>query len=138
VRLEELRAFMAELVHAKNLRDAAALVGLGHEALRKFVLGKTKRPHDRSIKAMAQVYLDRQKVVAAEREALPTAGQLKLVLPRGEDAGSEAVREVFDALREAKRSSATADALEQWLLRRLREEYAVEPNWGARPKRSRQ
>lgn len=128
---------MAELVDAMNLRDAAALVGLGHEALRKFVIGETKRPHARSIKAMAQVYLDRQKIIAAEREALPTAGQLKLVLPRGIEAGSDAIREVFDRLREAKRSSATVDALEQWLLRRLREEYAVEPNWGARPKRSR-
>ncbi len=129
---------MAEFVVATNLRDAAAVVGLGHEALRKFTIGKTKRPHDRSLKAMAQLFLERQKVTAAEREALPTAGQLKLVLPRGLDAASDAIRDVFGALREAKRFSANAKALEEWLNRRLREEYAAEPNWGARPKRSRQ
>lgn len=129
---------MAELAHATNLRDAGALVGLGHEALRKFILGRTRRPHDRSLKAMAQLYMEHQKLLAAEREALPTAGQLKLVLPRGYDAAADAIREVFDALRDAKRHSGTAEALEQWLGRRLREEYAVEPNWGSRPKRSRE
>jgi hypothetical protein len=86
---------------------------------------------------MAQLYLEHQKVAAAEREALPTAGQLKLVLPRGLEAADEAIREIFDALRETKRHTGNAEALEQWLGRRLREEYAVEPHWGSRPKRSR-
>ena len=128
---------MAELAHATNLRDAGALVGLGHEALRKFVLGRTQRPHDRSVKAMAQLYLERQKVVAAERESVPTAGQLKLVLPRGLDAALEAVEQAFAPLRGTRAYSGTAEALEQWLVRRLREEYSVEPGWGSRPKRSR-
>jgi hypothetical protein len=108
VRLDELRAFMAELAHVTNLRDAGALVGMGHEALRKFVLGRTKRPHDRNLKAIAELYLEHQKMAVAEREALPTAGQLKLVLPRGLDAAADAIREVFDALRETKRYSGSA------------------------------
>lgn len=137
MRLEDLRRFMAEVAHDTNLRDAGARVGIGHEALRKFVTGVTERPHERTRKAMARLYLERQKVLAAEREAFPTAGQLKLVLPRGLEPALDAVREVFDVLREARRTSSTSDALEQWLGRRLREEYAVEPGWGARPKRSR-
>jgi hypothetical protein len=137
VRLEELRAFMAELTHSMNLRDAGALVGLGHEALRKFIRGTTKRPHDRTVKAMALLYLERQKVVAAERDAHPTAGQLRLVLPRGLEPALETVSGLFDTLRDARRYNATAEALEQWLERRLREEYSAEPGWGSRPKRSR-
>jgi hypothetical protein len=133
VRLEDLRTFMAEVADATNLRDAGARVGLGHEALRKFIIGETERPHTRTLKAMAELYLEHQKLAAAERESIPTAGQLKLVLPRGLEAGIQAVEEVFAT----RPSSGPAKALEQWLVRRLREEYSVEPGWGARKKRGR-
>ena len=137
MRLDDLRRFMAEVAHDTNLRDAGALVGLGHEALRKFVTGLTERPHERTRKAMAELYLERQKVIAAERGGHPTAGQLKMVLPRGAEPAAEAVRRVFDDLREAKHHSTTAAALEKWLQARLREEYSAEPGWAPRKKRSR-
>ena len=128
---------MAQLVLDTSLRDVAARVGLGHEAMRKFVNGTTERPHQRSLRAMGVLYNERQALQARERTTTPTAGQLKLLLPRGvEEAGAE-VRAVFDAIRGTRKASPLADDLEQWLLRRLREEYAVEPHWGPPRKRSR-
>ncbi len=135
--LETLRAYMEQLVLATSLRDAAALVGLGHEALRKFINGTTGRPHQRSLRAMGQLYNERQALQARERTTTPTAGQLKLLLPRGlQDAGA-AVQEVFDAIRGTRKAGAYADDLERFLLRRLEEEYAVEPSWAPARKRSR-
>jgi len=128
---------MEQLVLATSLRDVAAKVGLGHEALRKFVNGTTERPHQRSLRAMGLLFNERQALQVRERPATPTAGQLKLLLPRGEQEAGAAIAEVFDAIRGTRKASALADDLEQWLMRRLREEYAVEPNWGPTRKRSR-
>jgi hypothetical protein len=137
VPLETLRAFMGQLVLDTSLRDVAARVGLGHEAMRKFVNGTTERPHQRSLRAMGQLYHERQALQARERATVPTAGQLKLLLPRGLDDATAEVQAVFDAIRGTRKASALADDLEQWLLRRLREEYADESGWGATRKRSR-
>ena len=128
---------MGQLVLDTSLRDVAARVGLGHEAMRKFVNGTTERPHQRSLRAMGQLYNERQALRARERATAPTAGQLKLLLPRGLDEASAVVREVFDAIRGTRKAGAHADDLEQFLLRRLEEEYAVEPNWAPARKRSR-
>lgn len=135
--LETLRAFMGQLVLDTSLRDVAARVGLGHEALRKFVNGTTERPHQRSLRAMGQLYHERQALQARERATVPTAGQLKLLLPRGEEEAAAEIRGVFDAIRGTRKASQVADDLEQWLLRRLREEHAAESSWGPPRKRSR-
>jgi hypothetical protein len=137
VPIETLRAFMGQLVLDTSLRDVAARVGLGHEAMRKFVNGTTERPHQRSLRAMGQLYNERQALQARERATTPTAGQLKLLLPRGLDEASAEVQAVFDSIRGTRRASPLADDLEQWLLRRLREEYAAESSWGPARKRSR-
>ena len=128
---------MDQLVLATSLRDVAALVGLGHEALRKFINGTTERPHARSLRAMGQLYNERQALQAKERATTPTAGQLKLLLPRGLPDASAAVQEVFDAIRGTRKAGAYADDMERFLLRRLEEEYFEEPNWGSARKRSR-
>lgn len=128
---------MGQLVLDTSLREVAARVGLGHEAMRKFVNGTTERPHQRSLRAMGQLYHERQALQARERATVPTAGQLKLLLPRGEEEAATAVRTVFDAIRGTRKASQVADDLEQWVLRRLREEYAAESNWGPPRKRSR-
>lgn len=128
---------MGQLVLDTSLRDVAALVGLGHEALRKFVNGTTERPHQRSLRAMGLLYNERQTLQARERATVPTAGQLKLLLPRGLQDASTAVREVFDAIRGTRKAGAYADDMESFLLRRLEEEYAVENDWSATRKRSR-
>jgi hypothetical protein len=136
VPIETLRAFMEQLVLATSLRDVAALVGLGHEALRKFVNGTTERPHQRSLRAMGQLYNERQ-AQAKERGTTPTAGQLKLLLPRGLPDASAAVTEVFDAIRGTRKAGPYAEEMERFLLRRLEEEYAAQPNWAPTRKRSR-
>lgn len=128
---------MHQLVLDTSLREAAARVGLGHEALRKFVNGTTERPHQRSLRAMGGLFNEHQALRARERPAIPTAGQLKLLLPRGEEEAAAQIRAVFDVIRGSRRTPALADDLEQWLLRRLREEYGVEPHWGPSRKRSR-
>ena len=128
---------MGQLVLDTSLRDVAALVGLGHEALRKFINGTTERPHQRSLRAMGQLYNERQALQAKERTTAPTAGQLKLLLPRGLQDASAAVQEVFDAIRGSRKAGAYADDMERFLLRRLEEEYFEEPNWGPPRKRSR-
>ena len=135
--IETLRTFMGQLVLDTSLRDVAARVGLGHEAMRKFVNGTTERPHQRSLRAMGQLYHERQALHARERAAAPSAGQLKLLLPRGLEEASAEVKSVFDTIRGTRKAPPIADDLEQWLLRRLREEYAVEPSWGPSRKRSR-
>lgn len=135
--IETLREFMQQVVLDTSLREAAALVGLGHEALRKFVNGITERPHQRSLRAMGQLYQERQALRARERATTPTAGQLKLLLPRGLEPASAEIRAIFEPTRDSRRVSASARNVEAWLLRRLREEYAVEPHWGPARKRSR-
>jgi hypothetical protein len=134
VPIETLRAFMDQLVLDTSLRDVAALVGLGHEALRKFINGTTERPHARSLRSMGQLYNEFQ---AKEQATVPTAGQLKLLLPRGLQDASASVREVFDAIRGTRKAGAYADDMERFLLRRLEEEYFDEPNWAPTRKRSR-
>ena len=134
--IETLRAFMDQLVLDTSLRDVAALVGLGHEALRKFINGTTERPHQRSLRAMGQLYNERQSQ-AKERAAVPTAGQLRLLLPRGLEDATAAVREAFDAIRGTRKGGAYADNMERFLLLRLEEEYAVDTSWAPTRKRSR-
>lgn len=133
--MEELRAFMHQLVLDTSLRQAAARVGLGHEALRKFISGQTERPHERSRRAMGELYLDSQRSRVAEQGAIPTAGQLKLLLPRGLEHAEAEIRAVFQALEQGQKPPAATAELERWLLRRLREEYAAEPRWGTRRRR---
>lgn len=135
--IETLRAFMHQLVLDTSLREVAARVSLGHEALRKFVNGITERPHQRSLRSMGGLFHERQALRAREQGTVPTAGQLKLLLPRGEEEAAAQIRAVFETIRGTRKAPALADDLEKWLLRRLREEYAVEPHWGPPRKRSR-
>ncbi|HEU0015339.1 MAG TPA: hypothetical protein VFQ45_16745 [Longimicrobium sp.] len=123
--MEELRAFMEELVMRTSLREAGRLIGRGHEMVRKFIDGSIKRPQDRTRRAMALLYLERRKELhLMESSAPPTSGPLKTILPRGLDAATTEVKAVFEAIHGGGRLVSTATALENWLIRRLREEYA--------------
>ncbi len=128
---------MHELVLDTSLREAAALVGLGHEALRKFVNGTTDKPHQRSLRSMGQLYLQRRGKGVAEAPSAPTAGHLKLLFAPGLEASTAEVKALFGDWREGRPPPALADALETWLLRKLREEHAAEAGLSARRKRSR-
>jgi hypothetical protein len=118
-----------------SLRDAAELVGLGHEALRKFIHGITDKPHERSRRSMGMLYLKRRAGLG-EVQTAPTAGQIKLLFARGLDAATAQARETFAALREGRTPPVSTEELEKWIVRRLREEYAAETSWTA-PKRKR-
>ena len=129
---------MQELVLDTSLREAAGLVGLGHEALRKFVNGTTERPHQRSLRSMGQLYLDRRaRGVAEPRTATPRAPHLKLLFSPGLETATGEAKALFDDWREGRAPPPLAAELERWLVSKLREEYAVEPNWAATRKRSR-
>jgi hypothetical protein len=129
---------MQELVLDTSLREAAALVGLGHEAMRKFVNGTTDRPHQRSLRSMGNLYLERRAGGVAEvRTAVPSAPHLKLLFAPGLENATGEVQALFDDWREGRAPPALAAELERWLIAKLREEYAAEPSWAPTRKRSR-
>lgn len=129
---------MQEVVLDTSLREAATLVGLGHEAMRKFVNGTTERPHQRSLRAMGNLYLERRvRGVAEVRTATDSAPHLKLLFAPGLDLSIGAVKALFDDWREGSPPPALAGELERWLVSKLREEYAAEPSWAPTRKRSR-
>lgn len=129
---------MRELVLDTSLREAAALVNLGHEALRKFVNETTERPHQRSLRSMGQLYLQRRAGGVAEaRTPTPSSPHLKLLFSPGLDAATGEARALFDAWRGGHAPPPLAAELERWMLGKLREEYAAEASWAPARKRSR-
>jgi hypothetical protein len=127
---------MHGLVLDTSLREAAALVGLWHEALRKFVNGTTERPHQRSLRAMGHLYLERRRGGVGEVRGVAPAGPLKLLFSRGLDESVAEAKGLFDGWRDGHAPPPLADELERWVVSKLREEYAAEPDW-TRRKRSR-
>lgn len=129
---------MQEVVLDTSLREAAALVGLGHEAMRKFVNGTTERPHQRTLRAMGNLYVERRARggVAEVRTPTPSAPHLKLLFAPGLESSIGEVQALFDAWRDGNAPPALAAELERWLVSKLREEYAAEPTAPIR-KRSR-
>jgi len=107
-----------------SLRDAGRLIGRGHEMVRKFIDGTIQRPQERTRRAMGLLYLERRRLRLMETATTPTAGLLKSILPRGLDAATAAVKAVFEDKRSSGRLSSTGTAIEAYLVRKLREEYA--------------
>ena len=143
--VDELRGFLADFVNETSLREVGRLIGRGREQVRKFIAGEIETPHDRTREAIAKLYWQRHPerapagvVVAALREAPvanPTPTPLKLILPQGLEKATAALREVFGEVRRTGSGEvpALAGALETWLLRRVKEEYAAEVPY-ARPR----
>lgn len=135
--VEELRRFMTELVADSNLREAGRLIGRGREAVRKFVAGDIEMPHERTREAMARLYMQKYGgALRAAEVAQPVASgtPLKLILPQPRERATAEIRSIFDQLRrDGDELSETAQALERWLLRRIRDEYAAEVPY-ARPR----
>jgi len=132
---------MTELVQDSNLREAARLIGRGREAVRKFVSGETETPHDRTREAIARLYEQRYgkgaKRVKEEPLSAVTATPLKLILPRGVERATAEVRAIFDRARRCDGAAPpSTGALETWILRRVREEYAAETPY-AQPRKRR-
>jgi hypothetical protein len=129
---------MRELVLDTSLREAASLVGLGHEALRKFVNNTTEKPHQRSLRSMGQLYLQRRaRGVAEARTDTPSAPHLKLLFSPGLETATGEARALFDAWREGRAPPPLAAEVERWMVLKLREEYADEATWAPTRKRSR-
>lgn len=139
--VEELRRFMAELVADSNLREAGRLIGRGREAVRRFVGGDIETPHERTREAIARLYMQKhgtgvlQASETAHAERTPTP--LKLILPQGVERATAEIRAVFESLRRHSDDfPGSALALERWLIRRVKEEYAAEIPY-ARPRQRR-
>jgi len=133
---------MTELVADSNLREAGRLIGRGREAVRKFVSGDIEMPHDRTREAMAKLYVQKYgggALRAAETvQPAPSATPLKLILPQPRERATAEIRAIFDLVRlSGGEVPATAAALERWLLRRVKDEYAAEIPY-ARPRQRRQ
>ena len=144
VPVEELRRFMAELVQDSNLREAGRLIGRGREAVRKFVSGDIETPHPRTREAIARLYVQRYpkgaRKVAEVAQAASSPTPLKLILPRGVERATTEIRAIFDIVRSSEQPPPSTVALERWLLRRVRDEYAAEipyarPRQRKRPKK---
>lgn len=129
---------MSELVQDSNLREAGRLIGRGREAVRKFISGDIETPHDRTREAIARLYVQKYGVpaqgaaagvqkVAEAPQPVQSATPLKLILPRGVERATTEIRAIFEALRRnSDRLPPATAALERWLLRRVKEEYAAE------------
>lgn len=129
---------MTELVADSNLREAGRLIGRGREAVRKFVSGDIEMPHDRTREAIAKLYVQKYGSVAmrAAEVTQPAASPtpLKLILPQGVERATAEIRAVFEPLRkDGGDVSASIAALERWLLKRVKDEYAAEVPY-ARPR----
>ena len=136
--VEELRRFMAELVSDSNLREAGRLIGRGREAVRRFVAGDIETPHDRTREAIARLYLQMQDggtLAAAEAAQQGNSPiPLRLILPEGVERATTEIRQIFEGLRKHSGAlPASTAAVETWLLRRVKEEYANEVPY-ARPR----
>jgi hypothetical protein len=129
--VEELRRFMSELVADSNLREAGRLIGRGREAVRRFVGGDIETPHDRTREAIARLYQQKHGAgvmqAAETRQPGSSPTPLKLILPQGVERATTEIRAIFEGLRRGGADvPASASAVETWLLRRVREEYAAE------------
>lgn len=132
---------MTELVTDSNLREAGRLIGRGREAVRKFVAGEIDKPHERTREAMAKLYLQKYGtgVMRAAEVAQPAASPtpLKLILPQPVERATAEIRAIFEGLRRhATDLPPSTAALERWLLRQVKSEYATEVPY-ARPRQRR-
>ena len=132
---------MTELVADSNLREAGRLIGRGREAVRKFVSGDIENPHDRTREAIARLYVQKYGpgVMRAAEVAQPVSSPtpLKLILPQGVERATTEIRAMFELLRRhGDEAPPSAAAIERWLLRRVKEEYAAEVPY-ARPRQRR-
>jgi hypothetical protein len=132
---------MAELVVESNLREAGRLIGRGREMVRRFVSGDIAMPHDRTREAIARLYEQRYgrgAWRAAEKASQRgTSMPLKLILPSGVEHATAELRAIFEALRRHSDDvPPSAVALERWLIRRIKDEYASESPY-PRPRKRR-
>lgn len=106
--MEELRAFTRMLFLKYRLRGSAERLGLRREAVRKFVLGETLKPHEATRKKMAEAYLRYHETRGvAERLApveAPDPAEMKLVFRDRDDA-----YRLFNLMHELFRAHATGD-----------------------------
>jgi hypothetical protein len=132
---------MGELVVESNLREAGRLIGRGREMVRRFVSGDIAMPHDRTREAIARLYVQRygRNAWRAAENPSPrgTSMPLKLILPTGVERATAELRAIFEALRRyGDEMPPSAVALERWLVRRIKDEYANESPY-PRPRKRR-
>lgn len=140
-----LRRFLEDLVREVGLREAGRLIGRGREQVRKFVGGGIENPHQRTREKLGELFLDRHPELDGRRtepapaaEGVPERGAaervargtgptpLKLILPRPLEKATAEIRALFALVRRQEGVPESAQAVEQWLLRQVKREYADE------------
>lgn len=137
---EVLRDFMAEQVRLYGHRTMAERLGMGHETLRKIVMGRTAQPHPRQCELMGAEFMAvhpsgyvREAMMDGKPRAL---GPLKLLLPPDRDEALEVLDRVF-ALAERHRGELPEQAagVRAWMRRVLNAEFDADTRYppGQRP-----
>gem|GEM_PF-2027755 len=140
VPLEVLRDFAAEMVARHTLRRLAQRWGMGHETLRKFIMGSTAQPHPRQREKYGAFFLELHpggyvEQTRMEDRARPLP-QLKRILPPERAEAAEVLDRIFTlAGRHPDELPEQAAAVRAWMHRLLAAEFDAETRYtaGRRP-----
>ena len=139
--LEVLRDFVEAKAHDHTYAGLEAAWGVGHETLRKFVLGATGNPHPRTLQVYGDKYLEHHPSGYVEErvDGRPRGlRELKMVLPPGRTRASEIIDRVFDlAARHPGEAPEETERIREWLHSLLDAEYAAEVQYPSRRRRPR-
>jgi hypothetical protein len=132
--MEVLRDFVREQGQLRTYRVLAKAWGLSAEAVRKFAVGETDRPHARQLELYGTRFLElhpsgyvREKRVDGQARALE---QLKMVLPPGRENAQQIVDRVFElAARSPDEVPEDMEKLRDWITRVLNAEYEAEARY---------
>lgn len=138
--LEVLRAFVRDLAQTHTHRALASRWGMGHETVRKFMLGHTEQPHPRQRETYGAAYLELHPAGYVDQtrpgDAARPLPQLKRMLPPERAQAMEVLDRLFSlARRHPDEVPEQADAVHAWLRSVLAAEFDAETRYprGRRP-----
>jgi hypothetical protein len=138
--LQVLRDFVRELAREHTYRELADRWGMGHEALRKFILGRTEQPHPRQREAYGACYLELHPAGYVDQtrsnDAARPLPRLKRVLPPDRAQAMEVLDRIFGlAERHPAEVPEQAAEVHAWLRTVLAAEFDAEARYtrGRRP-----
>lgn len=138
--LEVLRAFVREMAKRHTHRALALRWGMGHETVRKFMLGLTRHPHPRQREAYGAAYLELHPAGYVDQTRLNESPrplpQLRRMLPPERTQAMEVLDRIFSlAERPPDGVTEQAAAVHAWLRTVLAAELDAEARYtrGRRP-----
>lgn len=135
-----LRDFVEAKAHEHTYAGLEAAWGIGHETLRKFVLGQTERPHPRTLQVYGTRYLEHHPSGYVEErvDGRPRGlKELKMVLRPGHAEASTILDRMIDLPSDHPDAPAEVEEFRRWLHTLLDAEYAAEVQYPAQRKRRR-